>query len=100
MTQFPADPIPHPAQDGLSANRAVPPRHLLMRNPAITAHEHDHQRARSRRRFLRNVGAGVAMLATGARAAAAGLTATVRNPLLRAPLALLIDDSCPVINLG
>jgi hypothetical protein len=100
MTQFPADPIPHPAQDGLSANRAVPPRHLLTRNPTITAHEHDHQRARSRRRFLRNVGAGVAMLATGARAAAAGLTATVRNPLLRAPLALLIDDSCPVINLG
>lgn len=39
------------------------------------------------------------MLAAGVRAAD-GLTATVRNPLLRTPLALLMDDSCPVINLG
>ena len=53
----------------------------------------------SRRRFLQTAGAGAAVLATGVRAAD-GLTATVRNPLLRTPLALLIDDSCPVINLG
>ena len=39
-------------------------------------------------------------IATGARAAVNGLTATVSNPLRRTPLALLIDDSCPVINLG
>jgi hypothetical protein len=66
----------------------------------ITAHQHDHHRVLSRRRFLRHAGAGVAVLATGVRAAADGLTATVRNPLLRTPLALLIDDSCPVVNLG
>ena len=66
----------------------------------ITTHQHDHHRVLSRRRFLRHAGAGVAVLATGVRAAADGLTATVRNPLLRTPLALLIDDSCPVVNLG
>ena len=53
----------------------------------------------SRRRFLRTAGAGAAMLAAGVRAAE-GLTVSVRNPLLRTPLALVIDDSCPVINLG
>jgi hypothetical protein len=100
MTQFPAHHIPHTAQDGLSANRAAPRRHFLPGKPTLPDPEHDQHRALLRRRFLRDVGAGVAMLATGARAAAGGLTATVRNPLLRAPLALLIDDSCPVINLG
>ena len=53
----------------------------------------------TRRRFLRTAGAGAAMLAAGVRAAER-LTVTVRNPLLRTPLALVIDDSCPVINLG
>ncbi len=27
------------------------------------------------------------------------LRVAVRNPLLRTPLALIVDDSCPVINL-
>jgi len=50
----------------------------------------------TRRKFLQ--AAGAAAFATRARAAADELTATVRNPLLRTPLALIIDDSCPVIN--
>jgi hypothetical protein len=58
-----------------------------------------HLAAQSRRHFLRTTGAGAAILATGGRAEE-GITARVRNPLLRTPLALLIDDSCPVINLG
>jgi hypothetical protein len=75
-------------------------------NPPATSptgsarHGQDHLAALSRRRFLQAAGAGAAMLATGVRAAAEALTATVRNPLLRTPLALLIDDSCPVVNLG
>lgn len=75
-------------------------------NPTTTSptgsarHGQDHLAALSRRRFLQAAGAGAAMLATGVRAAAEALTATVRNPLLRTPLALLIDDSCPVVNLG
>ena len=70
--------------------------------------------AYSRRRFLEVASAGSAAWAMAAAAggaeksgadestAAPGppLKATICNPLLRTPLALIIDDSCPVINMA
>jgi len=56
---------------------------------------------KTRRGFLKAVAGGLAAAPAVARAAesgAAGVTATVCNPLLRTPLSLIIDDSCPVIN--
>lgn len=57
----------------------------------------------NRRNFLTALG-GIGLAAAGAAAGAetagahAPLKASVCNPLLRTPLALIIDDSCPVIN--
>lgn len=71
-----------------------------MRHPHSAGDPAPHA-ADSRRDFLRHLGTGAAFLATGDTGQTAEeVVATVRNPLLRTPLALLIDDSCPVINLG
>lgn len=50
----------------------------------------------SRRKFLK----AAVMGGVGASLAGEDLNVTVCNPLLRTPLSLIIDDSCPVINLG
>jgi len=54
----------------------------------------------SRRGFLSKTVAAGAGLALAGRRAVAGTapSVTICNPLLRTPLALIIDDSCPVIN--
>jgi len=72
------------------------------------------RRGFSRRGFLAaTAGAGVGLTLGGSRAAAEKpaavasasgsrptISATVCNPLLRTPLSLIIDDSCPVINMA
>jgi hypothetical protein len=53
----------------------------------------------TRRRFLAAAtAAGVGLTLTDVRAAERPARVTVCNPLLRTPLSLIIDDSCPVIN--
>lgn len=54
----------------------------------------------TRRRFLATTtAAGVGLMLPGWRAAAGELPRlSVCNPLLRTPLSLIVDDSCPVIN--
>jgi hypothetical protein len=53
----------------------------------------------TRRRFLGTAAAGLGLgLSQNRVTAQAGLRVTVCNPLLRTPLSLIIDDSCPVIN--
>jgi hypothetical protein len=54
----------------------------------------------SRREFFASAAAASAGLAWAGRGVVAGdaPSVTVCNPLLRTPLALIIDDSCPVIN--
>jgi hypothetical protein len=52
----------------------------------------------TRRKFLRTVAGTAGMTIIGACADDTDLKVTVCNPLLRTPLALIIDDACPVIN--
>lgn len=55
----------------------------------------------SRRRFIATTTIGSAGLAlAGTPVRSAENSVTVCNPLLRTPLGLIIDDSCPVINMG
>jgi len=55
----------------------------------------------NRRRFLAAAtAAGVGLTLKDVRAAERPQRVTICNPLLRTPLSLIIDDSCPVINLG
>jgi hypothetical protein len=53
----------------------------------------------TRRRFLKAIAGATGLTLARARGEAiADLKPTVCNPLLRTPLALIIDDACPVIN--
>jgi hypothetical protein len=53
----------------------------------------------TRRRFLQAMAGATGLTMVRARGeASAKLKATTCNPLLRTPLALIIDDACPVIN--
>lgn len=55
----------------------------------------------TRRRFLAAAtAAGVGLTLNSGRAAEKPARLTVCNPLLRTPLSLIIDDSCPVINMA
>lgn len=55
----------------------------------------------TRRRFLAAAtAAGVGLTLNSGRAAEKPARLTVCNPLLRTPLSLIIDDSCPIINMA